>query len=108
MVTIAPRIRPPLLEAIVRLDDRRRPIAETYRQVGVEADRLGLTRPSYQRVRVLVHEVRNMRPRLSVGDVLNLIVLPVRGVEDGLRRMELLGAHGICDWAGIAPPRRPP
>jgi hypothetical protein len=108
MVTMAPRIPPQLLEAIVRLDNRHRPIAETYRQIGVEADRLGLTRPSYQRIRVLVHEVRNMRPRLSVTDVLNLIVMPVRGVEDGLRRLELLGATGICDWAGIAPPRFPP
>jgi hypothetical protein len=108
MVTMAPRIRPQLIEAIVRLDDRRRPIAETYRRIGLEADRLGLIRPSYQRIRVLVHEVRNMRPRLSVTDVLRLVTMQVRGVEDGLRRLELLGAHGICDWAGIAPPCRPP
>jgi hypothetical protein len=105
---MAPRISGKLLEAIVRLDDRGRPIAETYRLVGLEADLLGLTRPSYQRVRVLVHEVRSMRPRLRVSDVLNLIVMPVRGVEDGLGRLELFGATGICDWAGITPPRFPP
>jgi hypothetical protein len=105
---MAPRISGRLLEAIVRLDDRGRPIAETYRRIGEEADRLGLTRPSYQRIRVLIHEVRNMRPRLSVTDVLELITMPVRGVEDGLRRLDLLGAHGIAAWYGLPDPRFPP
>jgi hypothetical protein len=108
VVTIAPRIPARLIEAIVRLDDRSRPIAETYRQVGDEAWRLGLTRPSYQRVRELIHQVRNARPRASVTDVILALTLPLTGIDDGLRRLELLGAHGIADWAGVAPPRRPP
>jgi hypothetical protein len=37
------------------------PIAEVCRRVGAEADRLGLTRPSYERIRVLVHETRRVR-----------------------------------------------
>jgi hypothetical protein len=49
------------LEAIVRHDDASRPIAETCRRVGEEADRLRLTRPSYQRIRELVHESRRLR-----------------------------------------------
>ena len=108
MVTMAPRISEKLIEAIVRLDDRERPIAETHRGIGVEADRLGLTRPSYQRIRELVHQIRNMRPRLSVSDVLTLITLPLRSVDDGLQRLDLLGLHGIAARAGLPEPRFPP
>jgi hypothetical protein len=59
--TIAPRISPRLLEAIARFDDRRVPIAETARRVGREAEKLGLPRPSYERVRALVHQLRRAR-----------------------------------------------
>ena len=37
------------------------PIAEVNRRVGAEAERLGITRPSYERVRELVHEARWLR-----------------------------------------------
>ncbi len=63
-VSLAPRISPRLLKALVRLDDRTLPIAEIYRRLGAEADRLRLTRPSYQRIRVLLHQARRIR-RLS-------------------------------------------
>lgn len=63
MLAFAPRIGPRLLAAIVQLDDPRRPIAETCRRVGAEANRLGLPRPSYQRVRELVHQARRLRRR---------------------------------------------
>ena len=52
-----------MLAALVRLDDRALPIAEIYRRLGAEADRLRLTRPSYQRIRVLVHQARRIRRR---------------------------------------------
>lgn len=61
MLAFAPRISPRLLEAIVRLDDKRVTIAEVNRRVGAAADRLGLPRPSYQRVRELVHASRRLR-----------------------------------------------
>jgi hypothetical protein len=61
MLRFAPRLSPRLLEAIARLDDERVPIAEVCRRVGTEADRLNLPRPSYQRVRELVHVVRQAR-----------------------------------------------
>ncbi len=61
MTTCAPRIRPPLLEALVRFDDTSVPIADTWRRLGAEADRLGLTRPSYELIRVLAHESRRLR-----------------------------------------------
>jgi hypothetical protein len=58
----APRLSPRLLLAIERFDDGRLPIAEIGRRVGAEAERLGLTRPSYSRVRTLVQAQRR-RPR---------------------------------------------
>jgi hypothetical protein len=59
----APRIPQRLLEAIVHLDDGRAPIAEIIRLVGTEADRLAITRPSYERIRQLIHESRRLRRR---------------------------------------------
>jgi hypothetical protein len=81
MPTMAPRISPRLLEAIVRFDDRAQPIAETCRRVGREADRLGLTRPSYQRVRVLVHESRRIRRGPSTASILADVAFRVRPPE---------------------------
>jgi hypothetical protein len=78
MPTIAPRISPKLLEAIVRFDDRRTPIAETSRRVGREAERLGLPRPSYERIRELVHELRSIRRGPSTASVLVDIAFRLR------------------------------
>jgi hypothetical protein len=64
MVTIAPRIPMRLLDEIERLSKRRLPIAEINRRVGRAAWRMSLPRPSYERVRVLVHVARRLR-RLS-------------------------------------------
>jgi hypothetical protein len=63
VLRFAPRISHRLLDTVVRLDDPSVPIAETYRRVADEAARLGLHRPSYQRIRVLVHESRRLRRR---------------------------------------------
>lgn len=57
---IAPRLSPRLLDVIERLAFRPVPIAEINRLVGAEAERLGLPRPSYQRVRTLVQEARQL------------------------------------------------
>jgi len=78
VLTIAPRISPKLLEAIVRLDKRTVPIAETCRKVGREAERLGLPRPSYERIRELVHEARRIRRRPTTASVLVDVALRVR------------------------------
>jgi hypothetical protein len=66
----APRIPRRVLEALVRLDDRAVPIAETYRRVAAIAERHGYTRPSYQRIRVLIHEARRARRGPSTTSVL--------------------------------------
>jgi len=69
MAAAAPRIDDRLVTAIGRLDDRRRPIAETNRLVGVVAARLGLTKPSYEQVRVLVHTLRLVKEVAGLGAV---------------------------------------
>jgi hypothetical protein len=76
--TIAPRISPRLLEALVRFDDRTVPIAETSRKVGREAERLGLPRPSYERLRELVHDARRIRRQPSTASVLWDVACRVR------------------------------
>jgi len=63
---------------LVRLDDRGVPIAETYRRLGIEADHLGLTRPSYERVRELVHRERSIRRGPSTTSVLVDVAWRVR------------------------------
>ena len=59
MLAFAPRIPHRLLETLVRLDDPGVPIAETYRRVAGH----GMRRPSYERIRELVHESRRLRRR---------------------------------------------
>ena len=63
MYAAAPRLDPRLLRALVRLDDPRVPIAETWRRSREDAANLGLPRPSYECVRQLVHDARRQRTR---------------------------------------------
>ena len=78
VLAFAPRISPRLLRALDRLDDRRIPIAEINRRLGAEAERLRLPRPSYERVRVLVHQLRWLRRRPTTGRVLFEISMRAR------------------------------
>ena len=88
---MAPRIRKELLEAVVRHDERTHPIAETCRRVGRDAERLGLTRPSYQRIRELVHQSRRLRRGPSTTSVLVDIALQVRSPEAVLHHLSGTG-----------------
>ena len=54
------------------------PIAEMHRRVGALAWELGLVRPSYERIRVLVHELRVEAERPSAADVLLDVAFRVR------------------------------
>ena len=108
MVTMAPRISGRLIEAIVHFDDPSRPIAETYRRVGAEAERLGLTRPSYQRIRELIHDVRNVRPRLTVSDLIRIVCTPLKGTDDALDRLHELGVRPVPNWSLALQRQRPP
>jgi hypothetical protein len=58
---IAPRLPQRLLDVVDRLAQRPAPIAQINRDVGAAAARMGLPRPSYERVRRLVHEARALR-----------------------------------------------
>jgi hypothetical protein len=95
ILDFAPRIGPELLTALVRLDDRRRPIAETSRRLGAEADRLGLPRPSYQRVRVLVHESRRLRRGPSTTAVLVDVMMRARPPEAVLEHVSGVGVPSL-------------
>ena len=109
MVTMAPRISRRLIEAIVRFDDRGRPIAETYRRVGAEAERLGLTRPSYQRIRELVHEARSIRRGPTAGDVLRLALAMKAGNPDELiDSLRAVGVRPLPQWGLASESPRPP
>jgi hypothetical protein len=87
MTAAAPRIVQRLVEAIVRLDDRELPIAETVRRVGAEAARLGLPRPSYEQVRVHVHRARRIRAQPSTAEVLLDVALRARAPEELIKHL---------------------
>jgi hypothetical protein len=61
----APRYDDRLFEIARKLDDEREPMAETCRRVGREAERLGLTRPSYVHLRRFVKAERERRRELA-------------------------------------------
>ena len=58
MPAAAPRISQELIDAIALLDDGAMPIADLWRLAGDRATALGLTRPSYEQLRLWVHEIR--------------------------------------------------
>jgi hypothetical protein len=61
-VTVAsPRLDRRLRRAARKLDDPAEPIAETWRKVGRRAEELGLPRPGYDTIRLLVGEHRRRR-----------------------------------------------
>ena len=94
MTVSAPRVDSRLIAALEKLDKRGRPIAETNRRLGRIADRLGLTRPSYEQVRVLVHRIRRQRRGPSTGEVLLDIAFRTRPPH-------AIGGH----LAGVLPPK---
>ena len=82
---------PGLLETLVRTDGPSVPIAETCRRIGSEAERIGLARPSYERVRLLVHESRRIRRGPSTAKVLADVALRVRPPEAVLDHLSGVG-----------------
>lgn len=88
MAAAAPRIGPSLWAAIERLDDERLPIAEVYRRVAAVAELIGLARPSYERVRVLVHEHRRRGLAPSAGQLLLEVGFRARPPEALLELLE--------------------
>jgi hypothetical protein len=87
MYTAAPRLDRHLLEAIVRLDDRSVPIAETYRQCRERARALDIPRPSYECVRLLIHDSRRQRARRREARATLIDVVLYRRPVDDLTRL---------------------
>jgi hypothetical protein len=87
LTTAAPRIDERLVAALGRLDDPTLPIAEINRRLGVVSEALGLTRPSYQQVRVIVHQLRSQSRSPRVGETLldiSFRVKPPTAILDAL------------------------
>ena len=83
----APRIDPRLVTALRRLDDVSEPIAATYRRVGLAAEHLGIVRPSYEQVRVLVHmERRRVEGRRAKQELVESVLLGRRS-SDALKEL---------------------
>ncbi|MDQ3067300.1 MAG: hypothetical protein M3R12_09155 [Actinomycetota bacterium] len=78
MAAAAPRIGATLLAAIERLDDESIPIAEVYRRVAALASHLDYPRPSYQQIRILVHEHRRQGLAPTAGQILLEVALKTR------------------------------
>jgi len=97
VLAFATRISPRLLVALDWIDARSVPIAEVNRRLGAEANRLGLRRPSYQRVRELVHKLRWMKRQPTTMGVLWDVVMRVRAPEAFLDQV-----------SGVGVPRLPP
>jgi hypothetical protein len=95
MLTFAPRISHRLLEELVRLDDREVPIAETSRRLGAEAARLGLPKPSYERVRELVHQHRRINRGPSTLRVLTEVALRARAPDELLQHVAGIGVRRL-------------
>ena len=93
MVTSAARISDRLYKRLVELDDPGVPIAETYRRVAAEAERLGLTRPSYERIRVLIQQERRWKRNRgpSTTSVLIDVAFRVRPPEAVLDQLSGIG-----------------
>jgi hypothetical protein len=91
----APRLPRSLVAVIARLDDRSMPIAEINRRVGAEAERRGLQRPSYERVRTLVHELRRRRSQPGTAEVLWDISTRVRHPEEVLDHISGIGVRKL-------------
>jgi hypothetical protein len=103
-LSFAPRLPPKLLAAIVRLDDRRLPMAEVNRRVGRAAWKLGLPKPSYQRVRQLVHLARSIRRGPTTARVLMDVALRARPPEAIAQHLSTVGLPPYDETAGLEPP----
>jgi hypothetical protein len=68
----SPRLDQRLRSAASDLDDSSLPVAETWRRVGRRAEELGLPRPGYDTIRLIVRDHR--RRRADVGRLLEPVL----------------------------------
>jgi hypothetical protein len=81
MTRSAAQVTPELHDLILALDDPLIPIAEICRLVGKRADELGIARPSYERIRVLIRRARERGPAPTATSVLVDIAMRSRPPE---------------------------
>jgi ribosomal protein S16 len=84
VVASAPRIDPRLRRVARRLG-RRRPlsVADVHRRVGVYAEQIGVFRPSYQQIRLVVNEARLQQAALrATAQLLLEVDLGARPARD--------------------------
>jgi hypothetical protein len=103
MPAAAPLIPFALLRTIGRLSRPGVAYADVWRAVGVEADRLGLTRPSYEEVRVLSHEAiaRRLRRRAIAAELLDGAFDPLvrRGHATVVRAVAAAIDEAVAEYA---------
>jgi hypothetical protein len=88
MYAAAPRVDRRLLDALARLDRPEVPIAETYRRSRQEAATLGVPRPSYELVRLVIHEARREQARCRANRNTLLRVLLYQLPPDALNHLD--------------------
>ncbi|MDQ3065758.1 MAG: hypothetical protein M3R12_01215 [Actinomycetota bacterium] len=87
MPASAPRLDPRLIAALEQLlKDESVPVAELNRRLGAVADALSLTKPSYERVRLIVNDRRSGSLGMpTAGQVLLEIAARSRPADDLLK-----------------------
>jgi hypothetical protein len=89
VVPSAPRIDPRLRRLARRLGRRRGTAADIHRAVGDYAWKLGLTRPSYQQIRLSVNDARmRQAARRATAQLLLEIELGARPITDLTRLLD--------------------
>ena len=89
VVASAPRIDPRIRRAARRLGRQPFAIADIHRSVGEYADFVGVFRPSYEQIRLVVNEARmRQAARRATAELLLQVELGTRPVTDLLLLLE--------------------
>jgi hypothetical protein len=90
MPSSAPRTPWPIVASIGSLDSRDVPIAEVWRRACDLADMIGVSRPSYEQIRRLVHRERRIRDLPGsidvVAEALFLVRSPLNAMDELIER----------------------
>jgi hypothetical protein len=89
----AARVTPELLDLVLELDDPLVPIAEICRSVGERADQLGIARPSYERIRMIVRRLRERGAEPGTARVVFDVAVRTRPPEALLDHLSGIGAE---------------
>ena len=88
MTSSAPRLDLRLVAAVERLDDGSMPVAEIGRRLGGVAAELGVPRPSYEQIRVLVRRHRRRELPPNAREILLAVACRSRPPEALLELLE--------------------